>query len=160
MKTINKIILFFSLLLITLLTQNNFAYAHSFYKNDEVNFLFEIKSGIATGKDSTITTFDKTRTITGISEPGNKVKISVFQKVASPEDTEEDLYIEVYKYSLTVGSSGYFSQSIDLVIGENLVVITSSKEDQSASISTIIKRKKSEIKSQLESIIILPFSRN
>lgn len=153
-----RIFCFFSLIFGLFIFSNTLAYADSLYENDENNILFEIKSGIDVEKDST-TTFDKTRTITGISNPGNQITISVYQKVSSSEEKEQDSYIEVYNYSFTVGSSGYFSQPIDLVIGENLIVIKSKKDDLTSSISTIIKRKKSEIKYELESIIILPFSR-
>lgn len=159
MKTIKQISSLFFLTFILLIFSNTFAYADSFYKNNENNFLFEIKSGIDIEKES-LTTFDKNRTITGISNAGNNINISVYQKVSQANNTNEDTYIEVYNYSLVVGPSGYFSQSIDLIVGENLVVISSQKDDIKSSFSTIIKRIKSEIKSELESIIILPISRS
>lgn len=110
---------------------------------------FEITGGIDETKEVE-TTFDKTKTISGTAEKGTEINISIYKM------SEEEELTELNSYDLTVGPSGIFSQTIDLEIGENYIVISANKDDKHSSFETIIKRKKSEIKTELEKGIVLP----
>lgn len=110
---------------------------------------FTVTGGIDTSKEVE-TTFDKTRTISGTAAVGSVIKIKVCEVYSNNTCSEPEVY------EVTVGSSGYFSQGIDLAVGENLVTITAVKGDLSATIKTNIKRKKSEIKSELFKNISFP----
>lgn len=105
---------------------------------------FVITGGINTGKNIEAT-FNKSRTISGTAEVGSVITIKVF---SGNKDCKT--------YKITVGSSGYFSQSVDLFIGENLIVVTAEKGYLSSTIKANIKRKKSEIKSELSKNISFP----
>lgn len=110
---------------------------------------FVITGGIDTEKEIEAT-FDKSRTISGTAEVGSFITISVCQVLGEEEYSEAEIY------EIVVGSSGYFSQSVDLSIGENLIDITAEKDDVSYTINANIKRKKSEIKSELFKNISFP----
>ena len=111
---------------------------------------FTVSGGIRTdGK--TEATFDETRTISGSAEEGTLVTINVSMKDASGETESED------SYSLEVGVSGLFSQTIDLCLGENVITVTAEKEGlASVCEEATIKRKKRDIKTELENGISIP----
>lgn len=98
-------------------------------------------------------TFDESRTISGKSEDGSVIDIVVYKKNASGELEESS------SYNIGIGASGLFSQAVDLQIGENLVVLDA-QMDGCITIhkEIVIKRKKREIKTELENIISLPGS--
>lgn len=111
---------------------------------------FEITDGITLSK-KTESTFDDSRTISGVAEKGALIVIRVSTKNAEG-DLEENAC-----YDMEVGASGLFSQAIELEIGENVVEITASKENhETISKQTVIKRKKREIKKELENTICIP----
>ena len=87
-------------------------------------------------------TFDNTRTITGRADKGSVITINVCA------ENEDDILTVVESHEIEVGLSGYFSTSVNLYEGENLIVI--SNEDNSASVVAFIKRKSEEIKARLE----------
>ncbi len=101
----------------------------------------EITGGIDMEKEYE-STFDETRTITGKADKGSIIEI----KVCTEDDEEELTVIEAHE--IEVGLSGYFSTSVNLIEGENIIVI--SNEDNSASVVALIKRKSEEIKAMLE----------
>lgn len=111
---------------------------------------FEITDGILSSK-KTESTFDDSRTISGVADQGALIVISV-----STKDAEGDLE-ENASYDMEVGASGLFSQTIELAIGENIVEITASKDGCEPIIKdAVIKRKKREIKTELEKVISIP----
>lgn len=111
---------------------------------------FEITDGITRSK-KTESTFDDSRTISGVAEKGTLIVISV-----STRNAEGDLE-ENACYDMEVGASGLFSQAIELEIGENVVEITASKDErETVSKKAVIKRKKREIKKELENTICIP----
>lgn len=124
------------------------AYADSLQAQDAFSQKFVITGGIDAEKEAE-TTFDKSRTISGTAEVGSTVTIKV-SCAADGKSLQPDVY------SLTVGSSGYFSQSIDLSVGENEISIIAEKDGVSACINSTIKRKKSEIKTELSKKISFP----
>ena len=123
--------------------------------NNEANNGFCITGGLDFSNEIK-STFDKTRTITGKAQEGDTVTIYVYEKLL---EKQEELK-EVDKYTVVVGASGYFSQTIDLAVGENIIDINVKDEgNRSSSVSTSIIRKKSEIKNELERAVILPRNR-
>lgn len=144
------------LTIILLLTNFNsiLVYAASISDNED-NSNFAITGGLDFSKD-TDSTFDKIKTIIGKADEGATITITVYEKLL---EKEEELK-ENEKYTIVVGASGYFSQTINLVVGENIIDIdVKFKEKESICNSTSIIRKKSEIKSELEQAIILPRNR-
>ncbi len=138
-----------------LILSNSFSVFAASVSNSEVNSRFCITGGLDFSKDIK-STFDKTRTITGKAQEGDTVTIYVYEKLL---EKQEELK-EVDKYTVVVGASGYFSQTINLAVGENIIDINvKDEEDKSSSVSTSIIRKKSEIKNELEKAIILPRTR-
>ena len=103
--------------------------------------------GIELDKDFT-STFDKTKTITGTAPVGSVVSIFVYEKL--PDNKQELILID--SYTITVGLTGYFTKTIDLVVGENIINIDFSKDKLTSSYSTTINRKKSEIKNELQQV--------
>lgn len=120
-------------------------------REDELESVeFEITDGITRSK-KTESTFDDSRTISGVAEKGTLIVISV-----STRNAEGDLE-ENACYDMEVGASGLFSQAIELEIGENVVEITASKDErETVSKKAVIKRKKREIKKELENTICIP----
>lgn len=145
-----KTILFFTIFLI-LMFNNVFVFAAF---EDGVDNSFYITGGLDFSKEAQAT-FDKTRTITGKADEGTTVLITVYEKL--PQKKQQLKEIETY--NITVGASGYFNQTIDLVFGENVINIDFKQGKKTDSISTSITRKKSEIKNELEQAIILPRAR-
>ena len=141
-----------TLAIIFLLTLfNGFLVFAASTSNSEVDSGFSITSGLDFSKEAK-STFDKAITITGKAEEGSTITIAVYEKLL---EKEEELK-EVNKYKIVVGASEYFNQTINLVIGENIIDINVNKDNKSYSNTTSIKRKKSEIKSELEQAIVLP----
>ena len=130
---------------------NSFLVFAASASNSEADSGFSITSGLDFSKE-TKSTFDKTITITGKAEEGSTITITVYEKLL---EKEEELK-QINKYKIVVGASEYFNQTINLVIGENIIDINVNKDNKSYSNTTSIKRKKSEIKSELEQAIVLP----
>lgn len=139
--------LILGLVLVFVLSFN--AFAASTEAQEDFKQKFTVTGGIDLSKEVE-TTFDKARTISGTAEVGSVIKISVYEVFEDGNCSEPEIY------EVTVGSSGYFSQGIDLSVGKNLVTITAVKEDLTATIKANIKRKKSEIKSELFKNISFP----
>lgn len=111
---------------------------------------FEITGGIDYF-DKTESTFDTSRTITGLSEDGSVVDICVYTV-----NTKGDL-VERDSYTFDVGVSGIFSQDIDLYVGENVIIASSTMEGkETTELEATIRRKKKAIKVELENSISLP----
>jgi len=105
----------------------------------------EVLNGVRDGEN----TFDARRTVSGVSEPGARVTISVFVRNAEGEFFERSGYV-VY-----VGSSGFFSQAINLSLGENVVVIRGTMEDRRPrTFMVTVNRMDRAIKSELESYVL------
>ncbi len=123
-----------------------FAYADE-YSSNSVNF--SVTSGIEIG--DTESTFDKTRTITGWSENGSTISISLSKKNAS------GTLSNYANYEIQIGPTGLFSQTVELEIGENVIYIEADKngKNTSSGICTI-KRKNRLIKTELENGISIP----
>ena len=122
--------------------------------SDEDNIKFSITSGLDFSKENKAT-FDKSRTIVGKAQPKSSITIKVYEKLPQKEEKLK----KVEEYKIVVGASGYFSQTINLSIGENIIDIVSLNDKKSYDMSTSITRKKSEIKNELEQAIILPRTR-
>lgn len=149
-----KLILILATIFLLTLSNSFLAYAASI-SNGEVNSSFSITSGLDFSKEVK-STFDKSKIVTGKAKQGSIVTITVYEKLL---EKEEELK-EIDKYEIVVGASGYFSQTINLNVGENIIDINViDTNDKSTSISTSINRKKSEIKNELEQAIILPRTR-
>lgn len=137
-------------LILTLATIFLFVFTNSFFVFAESN-TSQVSFVIASGLESK-STFDKTRTITGKADEKSTVTINVYEKTLEKE--EELKEIETYK--IVVGASGYFSQTINLNVGENIIKISvKDKSNNTDSIQASITRKKSEIKNELEQAVIL-----
>lgn len=93
-------------------------------------------------------TFNDSRTVTGMASCGTQIYI-----VLCSENDTGVLEAET-AYETTVGISGYFSQNVNLSVGENVIVIYTA--DGSASITARIKRKSIDIKDQLENGVYIP----
>lgn len=114
------------------------------------NANLEIKSGID-NFDKAESTFDESRTISGLADNGASVVIGVYTKNTKGELKANE------SYTISVGPSGLFSQSIDLCLGENVVQITASQEGVLDTAKTaVIKRKNRAIKDKLENEISIP----
>lgn len=112
--------------------------------------VFDVSSGIKSF-DKTESTFDESRTISGSSEQGAVIAISV-----STKNADGNLKVNS-AYNIEVGASGLFSQTIELAVGENVVKISVCKDGCSAvDEEATIKRKKREIKNELENGISIP----
>lgn len=112
---------------------------------------FSIAEGFDVAK-SYEATFDSSRVISGTADKGATVNISVYD----PDVVVNGSYSRLSSYTLTVGQSGIFRQTIDLKLGKNYVVVTATYNGQSQSYSTTINRKESRIQSDLDGIIVLP----
>ena len=110
---------------------------------------FNVTSGVELGQ--TESTFDKTRTITGSSENGSFVSISLSKKNTS------GVLNEYANYSIEIGPTGLFSQTVELELGENIVSITAEKNGKAKNTGECtVRRKKREIKTELETGISIP----
>lgn len=123
-----------------------FAYADE-YSSNKVEF--SVTSGVVIG--DTESTFDKTRTITGWSENGSTISISLSKKNAS------GTLSNYANYEIEIGPTGLFSQTVELEIGENIIYIEACKSGKNTSAaSCVIKRKNRLIKTELENGISIP----
>lgn len=114
------------------------------------NVQLEITGGIKY-YDKAESTFDEERSITGLVEEGATVDIYVYTKNIKGELVERNVY------AFDVGASGIFSQNVNLYIGENVITISAMKEGkETTSTQATIKRKKQEIKKELENSISIP----
>ncbi len=114
---------------------------------------FAITGGVDTSKPIEIT-FDSTRIISGTAEKGAEIEIAVYEQKANADGTT---YLSaVNTYGLTVGSTGIFSQNVDLIEGKNYVVIAADKDNKHSQASATINRKGHAIKSVLSQYIALP----
>ena len=120
-----------------------------------------ITGGINMEKDYE-STFNEARTITGRAEEGSVITIDVCKKVSESEEAEDIRYIVdeygIYKvaetYTVEIGVSGFFSKSIELFEGENVIFI--GNDDGSAEIKAFIRRKSEAIKNRLENGVYIP----
>ncbi len=136
-----------------LIFSNNFLVFSASISNETSNV--SVTGGVDFSKESE-STFDKTRTIVGKAQEKSTVIIIVYEKLLEKQEKLK----EIEKYKIVVGPSGYFSQTVNFSIGENIVEIKVKDIDKKPStISTSIVRKKSEIKNELEQAIILPRTR-
>ncbi len=124
-----------------------FAYADQFSSSNKVEF--SVTSGVELG--GTESTFDKLRTITGSSENGSLISITLSKKNAS------GTLNEYASYEIEIGPTGLFSQTVELELGENIVSVSADKEGKNSSYGEcVIRRKKREIKTELENGISIP----
>ena len=114
---------------------------------------FKITSGIDTSKTSEIT-FDTTRVISGTAETGSKVTITIYEPYTTSAGTTA--YKLIRSYSLTVGSTGIFSQSVSLKEGTNYLIVAASKDGNYSEIRTTINRKNTVLKTVLSQSIAVP----
>ncbi len=117
------------------------------------------KFGITGGMDlqkGTETTFDSSRIISGTAQKDTVVDVIVYEVV---EDAEGTKLVELDRCTTTVGISEVFVQDVDLVVGKNLIVVKASNGEKYSEASSVVKRKKSEIKIELRQGIVLPGQR-
>ena len=117
---------------------------------------FKITSGINTEKTSEIT-FDSTRVVSGTAEAGSSIAITIYEPTTVNGNTT---YKYIRSYSITVGSSGIFSQNISLKEGKNYVVVAARKDGKYSEVRTTITRKNAVLKSTLSQSIAVPGSSN
>ncbi|MDO5387712.1 MAG: hypothetical protein Q4F63_00600, partial [Clostridia bacterium] len=117
---------------------------------------FKITSGINTEKTSEIT-FDSSRVVSGTAEPGAVITITIYEPTTVAGTTT---YKYIRSYSITVGSSGIFSQSISLKEGKNYVVAAARKDSKYSEVRTTITRKNAVLKATLSQSIAVPGSSN
>lgn len=117
---------------------------------------FKITSGINTAKSSEIT-FDSTRVVSGTAEPGAKITLTLYEPVTVNGTTT---YKYIRAYTITVGSSGIFSQNISLKQGKNYVVVAARKDGKYSEVRTTITRKNAVLKTTLSQSIAVPGGRS
>ena len=117
---------------------------------------FKITSGINTEKTSEIT-FDSTRVVSGTAEAGSSIAITIYEPTTVNGNTT---YKYIRSYSITVGSSGIFSQNISLIEGKNYVVVAARKDGKYSEVRTTITRKNAVLKATLSQSIAVPGSSN
>lgn len=117
---------------------------------------FKITSGINTEKTSEIT-FDSTRVVSGTAEAGSSIAITIYEPATVNGNTT---YKYIRSYSITVGSSGIFSQNISLKEGKNYVVVAARKDGKYSEVRTTITRKNAVLKATLSQSIAVPGSSN
>lgn len=147
-----KLISLFVLVMIIVGTSSVIAFAGSVSDAGRPVERFEITGGMDLQKDAE-TTFNSTRTVSGTAEKNTKVLIFVYKIVEIGEETS---YVLTDCYETVVGFSGIFTQTVKLSVGGNLVVVEAYNEDKYSKASAIVKRKKSEIKDELQQGIVLP----
>lgn len=109
---------------------------------------FEITSGLTKDTEST---FDETRTVVGAAPKDTMITLETYAY-----NEEDESFSLVDSYETTVGTSGIFSKSVDLAIGQNYILITASKDSNQSIKATLINRKDLDIKAELEQSIVLP----
>lgn len=113
---------------------------------------FAVTNGM---EDDYESTFDLSRTISGFSAKDTAIDILVY----APQDAEDESAAELSllsSYNISVGSSGIFSQTLDLSFGENYILVFAENQEGEALRKMILNRKDSEIKLELEQNIALP----
>lgn len=150
-----KRVFIFALCLSMIFTHMTCAFNTDADKMPEPLERFEITGGLDAEKE-TETTFDTDRAISGAAEKDTEIMIVVYKAVYHDDETE---YEEINTYEFTVGPSGLFSQTVDLELGENYIQIIAAKGKKQSVVEAVIKRKDSEIKSELSQIKALPGQR-
>ena len=117
---------------------------------------FKITSGINTEKTSEIT-FDSTRVVSGTAEAGSSIAITIYEPTTVNGNTT---YKYIRSYSITVGSSGIFSQNISLKEGKNYVVVAARKDGKYSEVRTTITRKNAVLKATVSQNIAVRGSSN
>lgn len=118
---------------------------------------FKITSGISEGKSSEIT-FNSTRVISGTAEKGSQITITVYEPYTTAAGTTA--YSVIRNYSLTVGNTGIFSQSVSLKEGRNYIVVAARKDGKYSEARTTINRKNKVLQSVLSQSIAVPGGSN
>jgi len=113
---------------------------------------FKITSGIDTNKTTEIT-FDSNKIISGTAEAGAQVSINIYEPVVANGQTTNKL---IRNYNIIVGSTGIFSQNINLRHGVNYIVVVATKDARQSEVRTTIVRKKIELKTTLAQSIVVP----
>jgi hypothetical protein len=114
---------------------------------------FAITGGVDTTKPVEVT-FDSTRIISGTAEKGAEIEITVYEQKTRKDGTVYNSAVSTY--NLTVGSTGIFSQSVDLMEGKNYIIVAADKDGKHSQVSATINRKGHAIKSVLSQYIAMP----
>lgn len=136
---------------------------------ERVDVDFKITSGLDINKEKE-STFDKKRTISGTANEGTIITIDIHIQNKKDEQLQSNQYETESKdtennednkdnnyYTIEVGASCIFSQTVELAIGENKIDITVEEEGKDKiEKNFIINRKSREIKQELEKAIVLP----
>ncbi|MCJ7856056.1 hypothetical protein MUJ63_07020 [Lachnospiraceae bacterium NSJ-143] len=117
------------------------------YAKEAESDVFEVTSGLDFDKDK-VSTFDSTKTISGTAIKDTGIKIEVYLVNAEDMELTGD-------YELTVGVSGIFTQTIELSLGENYVVVSSGEGEENKAEITV-NRKNEAVKKALEQGVYLP----
>lgn len=123
--------------------------AVSAYADDDI---FEITGGLDMEKAKE-TTFDSSREIFGMAKKGTEIIITTYTK-NDDNEYEENEYIEI-----DVGSSGYFSENIDLEMGMNYIRIEAVNGNDYQEEEIKVKRKDISIMQALKENIAFPGKR-
>ncbi len=133
--------------------------------SEKVDVDFKITSGLDVNKEKE-STFDKKRTISGTANEGTIITIDIHNQTTQKDEedvqsteneTDENKTKDDEYYTIEVGASCIFSQTVELAIGENKIDITVEEKgkDTIEKVFTI-NRKNREIKQELEKAIVLP----
>ena len=117
---------------------------------------FKVTNGINPNKSNEIT-FDYFRVVSGTSEPGSQVSITIYEPIVANSTTT---YKYVRGYNLIVGSSGIFSQNIALKEGKNYIVVAAKNLNDYSDVKANKKKKKAVLKATLSQSIAMPGSSN
>lgn len=125
-----------------------FAYAGD--ASDEIDPVVEITSDFDMESEK-ISTFDDEKTISGTAPSGTMIEISISSKNFAGKLKQTQFY------TIEVGVSEIFSQSVELKLGENLVEFSANIDEECVfECETTVNRKKRSIKVQLEKGIYIP----
>ncbi len=138
--------------------------------SEKVDVDFKITSGLDINKEKE-STFDKKRTISGTANEGTIITIDIHNQATQKDEEEiqstenktdetestENKTKDDECYTIEVGASCIFSQTVELAIGENKIDITVEEKGKDT-IEKVFKinRKSREIKQELEKAIVLP----
>ncbi len=114
---------------------------------------FKITGGISLDKPSEIT-FDSTRVISGTAEKGAKITITLYEPYTTADGTTA--YNIIRTYSVTVGNTGIFSQSVSLREGKNYIVVAAYKDGRYSEAKTTVNRKNKVLQAVLSQSIAVP----
>lgn len=104
---------------------------------------FQITGGVSEDNPELQVTFDTYRTITGISDEGTTISISVLNNI-------DGQLIEVFDIEDVVGISGLFSYDVPLQVTDNVITIRAAKDNMKSLITTTIRRIGLDIKHEIE----------